>query len=398
MLNIRTYTWLANGLSWAYVVERLINSFDDMGHNTYVLSTNGLNEGAFKKNKMIDSLLGLQKFGPGKKAIDLDICYTVPQNFPRRFLSNSKNKCAIYNYETAYWDPNWKKYYDLVDYYFPSSNFSAEIFHINGIPPEKIFTIPHGVDTSVFNPNIKSIKLNTKKKFKFVSVVAPHFRKNIDLLLESYCEAFTAKDDVCLVLKTKIFKHSDGVYDMNTNKKGKKAFEIIIGDMFKKLYKKHGKNMPEIELLSGHVENVSSIYNACNCHVTTTGAEGFGLPLLESMSCGLISIAPNYSGQLDFMNKYNSLLIDTKLRKAKPVEQYWAFNPKSTIGQPDKQHTIELMRKVVREYDDLMERFEPGMKKVVKEFSWTRAAQMIIDATDGSMGHYIPGTYNLWPR
>jgi len=98
-LNIRTYTWLANGLSWAYVIERLINAFDDMNHNTYVVSTNGINEKSFSENKMINSVLGLQKFGPGKKAIDIDLCYTVPQNFPKRFLSNSKHKCAIYNYE-----------------------------------------------------------------------------------------------------------------------------------------------------------------------------------------------------------------------------------------------------------------------------------------------------------
>jgi len=155
--------------------------------------------------------------------------------------------------------------------------------------------------------------------------------------------------------------------------------------------------MPQIELLDGHVENVSSIYNACDCHITTTGAEGFGMPLLESMACGLMSIAPNYSGQLDFMNENNSLLIDTKLRNARPVEQYWTFNPKSKIGQPDKQHTIELMHKAVNEYDSLMEKFKPNMEAMVDKFSWINATKMIIAATQGDIPHYIPGTYKM-PR
>jgi len=398
-LNIRTYTWMQGGLSWAYVMDRLMTAFEELGHNTYVCSTNGLenNTTFVSEQKMLESVLGLQKFGPGKKAIDIDITYTVPQNFPKRFLANSKYKCAIYNYEVTYWHPQWKKFYGLVDYYFPSSEFSAEVFYINDIPPEKIFVIPHGIDTKVFNPNIPKIKLKTKKKFKFVSVVAPHYRKNIPLMLDAYCRAFTAKDDVCLVLKTKMYKHGDGMYHMQNNPKGRKAFEIIVGDVFRELYKKYGKNMPEIELLNGHVENVASIYNACDCHITTTGSEGFGMPLLESMACGLLSVAPRYSGQLDFMNDDNSLLIDCHMRKAKQFEQYWTFNPKSKIGEANLKHTVEMFRKAYDEYDELMKKFGPNMKKTVEEFSWTAASQMIIDATKGNKEHYIPGTYKL-PR
>ena len=395
-LNVRSFGWLANNLSWAYVVQSLINAFDEMGHNAYAVSTNGLDDNNFyKKDKMKSSILALQHFGAGKRQIDIDFCYTIPLNMPQRFLSNSKHKCLIYNYETQYWAKEWYKYYDLADFYFPSSNFSAEIFHMNGVPIEKTFVIPHGVDTTIFNSNIPKIKLKTQKKFKFCSIVAPHYRKNIDLLLNAYCEAFTSKDDVCLVLKTKIFKHSDGNWDPTKNPAGRKAFEIVLGDLFKDLSKKFGKNIPEIEILGGHVDNVASIYNACDCNVTCTGAEGFYMPGLESQSCGLINIAPRYSGQLDFMNDNNSLLIDTTIRKAKPLEQYWAYDPRSTIGQADKRHTIELMHKAKNEHKALLAKFQPEMKRMVEKLSWTNAAQMIIDATEKKLPPYIPGTYKI---
>lgn len=398
-LNVRMYTWMQGGLSWAYVMARLAQAFEETGNNVYFNSTNGLadTDDFINKERMLKSVLALQGFGPGKKQIDIDLTYTVPQNFPKRFLSNSRHKCAIYNYEVTYWHPSWKQYYGLADFYFPSSNFSAEVFAVNDVPPEKTFVIPHGVDTKTFNPNIPPVILNTNKKFKFVAVVAPHYRKNIELLLEAFCEAFTSQDDVCLVLKSKVYKHSDGMYDPTKNPKGRKGFEIVLGDTFKQLYDKHGKNMPEIVLLNSHVDNVSSIYNACHCHITTTGAEGFGMPMLESMACGLMNIAPNYSGQLDFMNADNSLLIDTSIRFAKPLEQYWTFNPRSKIGQPSKQHTIELMRKAVKEYDSLMAKFKPNMEKIVEEYSWTNATKLIIDAVEGRMAHYEPGTYKL-PR
>lgn len=399
-LDIRTHSWMQGQLSWSYVTTRLCEAFEKMGHNVYPISTNGIKDSDpyFSEKKMLDSILALQKFGPGKKQINIDWCYTVPQNFPKRFLPNSKHKCAIYNFETTHWVSQWKQFYHLVDFYFPSSNFSAEIFHMNGIPAEKIFVIPHGVDTSVFNPDIPKIKLNTQKKFKFVSVVAPHMRKNIPGLLDAYCRAFTNKDDVCLVLKTKVYKRSDGLYDAIKNPKGRKAFEIMLGDVFRDLKKKYGANMPEIELLSGHVTNVASIYNAAQCHVSATGAEGFGMIFTEAAACGLLNIAPRYSAQLDFLNDDNALLVDARVRYAGRYEQYWGYHPKGKIGEIKMDSMIEQMRNAYHNYDALMKKFKPNADAMVKKLSWEYAAQLMIDATQGNMEHYKPGTYNWWPK
>jgi len=397
-MDIRMYTWLAGGLSWSYVMSGLAQAFEKLGHNNHFVSTNGLvgNNSYFTEQKMIESALALQAFGPGKKQVSVDLCYTVPNNFPARFLANSKNKCVIYNYETwPTWPKSWTKFYSIPDFYFPSSNFSAEIFLLNKVPAEKTFVIPHGVDVKMFNPDIPPVRLKTKKKFKFVTVVAPHYRKNIGALLNAYCRAFSPKDDVCLVLKTKVYKHSDGIHDAKTNVKGRKQFEIVLGDIFKELHKKYGNKIPEIELLTGFVDNVASIYNSCDCHVTTTGSEGWGLPMLESMACGLINIAPRYSGQMHFMHDNNSLLIDTGIRNAIASEQYWQFDPNAKIGEPSVNHTAELMRKVYENRDKLREKFLPEMKKTVENFSWTNAAQLIIDVVEGKVSPYEKGTYKL---
>jgi len=148
-------------------------------------------------------------------------------------------------------------------------------------------------------------------------------------------------------------------------------------------------------LLGGHVENVASIYNSCHCHVTATGSEGFFLPGLEMMASGLINIAPNYSGHLDYMNNKNSLLVDSYLRYAKPLEQYWGSSSKAKIGQINKKHMIETMRLVVEKYEECKEKFAEPMRKTVELFSWERAAQMMLDAAEGNMEHYKPGTFDF---
>lgn len=385
-MKIRTNSWLADNLSWSGVVTELINAFDGLGHSTFVVSTNGMNERLFNTpNKMVNSVLSLQGFGLGKQAIDLDFTFTVPQNLGSRFLPNSKHKAVIYAFEYSYFPPHWKQFYSLANLYFPPSNFAAEVFYHNGIPKDQIYVVPHGVDTAKFNSDIPKYPLKTQKAFRFVSVVAPHSRKRIDVMLKAYCDAFTSKDDVCLVLKTKAFRKGDK----------KQPFEVCVGDYLDELRAKYGELMPEIEVVDQRVDNVASIYNTAQVHVSTTGSECFLIPALESMACGLINITTNYSGHLDFLNAQNSLLIDYRMTKAKREDQYWHYDKRNQIAQADQRHTSELMVKAWKEYDALKAAFSPAMKQTVEQYSWKSAAQRMIDVCAGQIQPYIPGTVRL---
>lgn len=385
-MNIRCHSWFAPNLSWADVCYYIINALDDLNHNTMVMSTNGFDEKRFKKpNKIIQSIIGLQHFGPGKGQIDLDFCYTVPQNFPNRFLSNSIKKAAIYNFEYKFWTPEWKKYYLFCDYFFPSSNFSAEIFAINGIPENKIFVIPHGVDLSEFNPSVAPIKLKTDKKFKFVSVCAPHARKKIDRLIGAYCATFKAQDDVCLVLKTKLHKSKESMAE----------YEINVEDIIKEHANKLGQNMPSIEVIGGRIDSLAGLYTACDVNITATGAEGWYMPGLESMAAGLINIAPNYSGQLHYMNPTNAILVSGKMVPAQRKEQYWGFNSKNLSLDVDIAGLSDAMFSTYKNYNVLKDKMENNIKETSLAFSWSNAAQKIIDVLNGNCLPYKRGDYRL---
>ena len=62
-LNIRSYTWLsgATNLSWVYVMERLGASFEKLGHNFYPISTNGYEKSYFGEQKILQSIIDLDK-------------------------------------------------------------------------------------------------------------------------------------------------------------------------------------------------------------------------------------------------------------------------------------------------------------------------------------------------
>ena len=57
-------------------------------------------------------------------------------------------------------------------------------------------------------------------------------------------------------------------------------------------------------------EEIYGLIDACDVYISLHRAEGSGLAMMEAMSMGKPVIATNYSGNLDFMNDDNSLLVD----------------------------------------------------------------------------------------
>ena len=369
-MKIRSYTWGRADLSWSVVMEELLHASEQMGHKVAFISTNGT-EGMrhWDDKRLMQALMEERESKRNKDPYDIDITFTVPQNFPQRFLLASKVKMAIYDYESSIMPSSWTQYYKLIDYVLPATNYVADMFIRNGCPKHKVRVVPHGVDTNEFNPNKKPLSLPTSKKFKFLCVAAPHYRKQLDKLLRVYCERFTSSDDVSLILKTKIFK----------NKEVMKAFEMDLRPVLVGLSNKYGKKMPEIKFIQGYLTDMAQLYTACDAFALMSCSEGFGVPYLEALACNLPVIAPGHGGQLDFLNEQNSLLSKAGVRMARAQEQYWGYAPEAVVGDPDEEHFGDLMVQMYKDGDSIKEKLIPHMEKTVSEFTWAKAAAKVID-------------------
>lgn len=380
-MKIRSLSWGEANISWSVVIEELLYAAENMNHDVCFLSTNG-----YKGMKYWTGKKGLEQDVKQRKIIrsgdsfDLDLTYTVPQNFPQRFLAKSKKKMAIYAYESSIMPPHWKKFYPVVDYVLPPSQYVAEMMERNGCPKDKIKVIPHGVDLSVFNPEVKPLKLNSEKAVKFLCVAEPHYRKQLDKLLKLYCETFTSDDDVSFVLKTKIFKPGETL----------KGFEMDLRPLLISLKSKYGKGMPEIKIIGNRIPDIASLYSACDAFALMTASEGWGVPYLEALAMGMPVIAPRHGGQLQFLNDENAFLTKCGIRRARPQEQYWGAHSKAVVGNPNEQEFANMMYKV---YQDILtlktqENLELSSKynlmkesalKTAQELTWKNAMQQIID-------------------
>ena len=84
--------------------------------------------------------------------------------------------------------------------------------------------------------------------------------------------------------------------------------------------------LPNVHLLHGDLssEEMNYLYNhpKVKAMVSMTHGEGFGRPLLEATMTGLPVIASGWSGQLDFLNKENSMLLPGELKQV-PGSMVW---------------------------------------------------------------------------
>jgi len=184
---------------------------------------------------------------------------------------------------------------DEVDEIWAPSRYVKRVYERSGIPAEKIHVIPWGIDPEVFNPEAPPLHLPTTKTFKFLFVGGTIQRKGFDRLLEAYLQEFTREDDVCLVIKD---QGTDTFYRYGNGRAGVLALmdnpvnpEIVYFD----------RSMTPGQL--------ASLYTACDSLAMPYRGEGFGLPILEAMACGLPPIVPRGGASDDFVTDETGYLL-----------------------------------------------------------------------------------------
>lgn len=382
-LKIRTSGMFGTEHSWSVTMRNLFAAFERMGHDLYINTTNGI-EGVPKK---------WFKYFKDCVDPDIDICYTLPINFPHRFAEKAKCKLGLYNYESSKLPAGWGVYHKHVDYMLPSSVYCEDIFIDAGIPRDKLMVLPLGIDFDHLNGPLDNVKIKSTKKFKLLNVSIPHMRKNIHTLVDAYLQEFTDDDDICLVIKS-----SAAVGDVAHQPQANNGnyYEInVINTIKEEIAKQHeaspNKKLPQIELVSHKFHNIATIYTQCDALINVASSEGFGLPLLEAMACGKLVAAPDFGGVKDFLNTDNSLSIDVIETEAPIAYQYWHATKGATIGFPVVASVRKIMRELYENSDELHKKFDEDMNHTVKKYTWDNSAQMIIDLFNKHTSSYKLG-------
>jgi hypothetical protein len=104
---------------------------------------------------------------------------------------------------------------------------------------------------------------------------------------------------------------------------------------------------PRIKVIATPLDQhaVTSLVNACDCFVSLHRAEGFGRGLGEAMALGRLALGTGWSGNTDFMDADNALLVRHTMRPVKANE--YPHHKNQSWAEPDISHACDLLRPVL---------------------------------------------------
>jgi len=204
---------------------------------------------------------------------------------PWEFTSLRKDFVEIFNNADEIWTP---------------SDYARKSFVDSGVDFNKVQVIPNGINPEVFKPSGNKYSLNTNKKLKLLYIGGTIFRKGIDILLQVYSGMFSSSDDICLVVKD---MGGDTFYKNQTAK-----------DKIRQIQSQ--ANAPEIIYIDENLteQEITDLYRACDILVSPYRGEGFSLPTLEAMACGLTVVVTAGGATDEFVPQEFAYLINSTER------------------------------------------------------------------------------------
>jgi glycosyltransferase involved in cell wall biosynthesis/tetratricopeptide (TPR) repeat protein len=165
----------------------------------------------------------------------------------------------------------------VFDELWVNSNFTRTAYVRSGASASKVACLPLGVDVDVFTPegDLSNVR-QSDEEFLFLYVGGTITRKGIDVLLNAYLNEFRRSEPVRLVVKDTGTRH---VY-RHSNHAGECHRVASDSGLAKLTY------LDEDMSSAG----LAALYRDCDCLVHPYRAEGFCLPVLEAMACGLPTI------------------------------------------------------------------------------------------------------------
>ena len=249
-----------------------------------------------------------------------------------------------------------------VDELWVPSEYVRRMYVAGGVEADRVHVIPNGVDLEVFSPGPAgpagpAAPATPTTRFLFVGGLI--WRKGPDILLDAWQRAFPGRDDVVLVIKD---FGADGVY------RGADRGPIHA-------YAESGA-LPRVELLHADLPaaELAALYRSCDVLVHPYRGEGFAMPVLEAMACGLPVIATGGGPTDEFCPPAAGWRIDSR-RTEFPDDRVDSL---PTVGrpwvlEPDVDHLAALLREAAADPDGRRTRGRAA-RTAAEALSWNDVA------------------------
>ena len=248
-------------------------------------------------------------------------------------------------------------------------------------PIEVVF---EGVDLDIFEKSTNTTDILEGIETEFNYLYVGHWlqgslgedRKDTGMMIKTFCTIFKnlPKDkQPGLILKTSQAGFSVGERE-------------LISDKINEITSEFGDKCPPIYLLFGDLteSDMSSLYHhsKVKAMVSFTKGEGYGRPLAEFATTGKPILVSNWSGQLDFLPKENTILLEGKLTPVHPSAQNQFILKESQWFTVDYTKAAQSIFDLHKNYDSYLKTSKGLKTNIVNNFSLSKMHEVMKSVFD----------------
>jgi len=276
---------------------------------------------------------------------------------------SGKKRIGYTVWETTRLPSDWVPSLNKLDDVWTVSKYCKKIFEDSGVDKD-VKIVHEGVDTSIFNKYVDKLPMNDEKRFVFLSIFKWEKRKSPDILIQAFAEEFKKDENVALVMQCS-----------NPFLQGFNPFEEILSMD----YENGVNSLKKINIIPPIPKRseLARVYRTADCFVSPTRGEAWGLPMIESLACGVPVITTNWGGALEYMKEDYGWLINVDHMEVPDDKMFFKPYKDNEWAVPSKKHLRELMRYAFEHKDECAKKGTAAYDYIDENFSWEKSTEVV---------------------
>jgi len=261
---------------------------------------------------------------------------------------------------------DWVRHANRMDEVWVPTEFNRRGFLDSGLK-RPIHKIPLGVDPDYFHPGIRGFP-NPNGEFIFLSSFEWGERKEPWLLLKAFNDQFSSTEAVRLICK---------IINKDPHVRVREEIRRLnLKDSGGKISFLFNREFPYYQL--------GAFYRSADCFVSAGRGEGWDMPLMEAMACGLPAIATDWGAHTEFVHE--GIAYPLRVRRTVPAVAKCPYYAGFSWADPDPEHLRFLLREIYENRDEAKRRGAAAAREMAEKWTWEGTASKIVSRLDAIAG------------